>query len=163
MSGDDHEIIRVSDTAVSEKDWEDQCQCDMNFFLLNQRTVFKMHLRLIVETLKRSQNYLCLMWRYLHLFGCSPVVCDSAFFIACGDTLSEFVIQVGEIRARGSCTNAACWLVELQVCLGGFCLKCCCPQNSEWTLKWSSRELIPGSWQSKRMRPLFLNLSVEMQ
>lgn len=49
--------------------------------------------------------------------------------------------------------------VELQVCLWGYCLKCCCPQNSEWTRKWSGCEWIPDSWESARIRIVFRDLS----
>lgn len=47
------------------------------------------------------------MWLYLHHCWRRSAACVSALFIACVDTLLEFVVQVGEIRARGSCTNSS--------------------------------------------------------
>lgn len=47
------------------------------------------------------------MWLHLHHCWSRLVVCVSAIFIACVDTLSKFVIQVGEIRARGSCRKSS--------------------------------------------------------
>lgn len=51
------------------------------------------------------------MWLYLHQCWRRPAVwvfmACVCIFIACVDTLSEFVIQVGEIRAPGSCRKSS--------------------------------------------------------
>lgn len=47
------------------------------------------------------------MWLYLHHCWRRSAASVSALFIACVDTLLEFVVQVGEIRARDSCTNSS--------------------------------------------------------
>lgn len=109
MSVDDQEIIGVSDAAVSEKDWEDQPNCNMNLPVLpavSEDCVWNAPSTRCWNADKKP-NYIWLMWLYLHHCWCRPVVCVSAIFIACVDTLSEFVIQVGEIRARGSCRNSS--------------------------------------------------------
>lgn len=76
----------------------------------------------------------------LNILSAKSWTADLSFPAACVDSQnSEFAIQVGDIRARGSCRNSfLVWgslltRVQLQVRLWGYCLKCCCPQNSEWS------------------------------
>lgn len=91
-------------TVVSEE--EDWANCDVNLPARSWKAV-----DLTLETPQRSQKKKTSpvqdMWLYLHHCWNKAAVGVCAIFISYVDTLSEFVIQVGEIRAWGSCRNSS--------------------------------------------------------
>lgn len=167
MSADDHEIIWVSDAAISEKRTERSSLivtwiCLPVLPLVSKDCVRNAPATCCWNTEKKPKISLVNVTVFASLLAQTGSLRLCFLYCLCWHTF-WICDQVEEIRAWSCCTNSSAlewpadsrgtssvpWRILPKVLLP--------------TKLWMNSEMTPGSWQSKRMRPLFLNLSVEMQ
>lgn len=153
-------------TVVSEK--EEWTNCDMNLPACSSGCVgrlstwyWKRHKEAKKHLLLKVCNCICIIVGTDLLLG--SVLSLSAMLTPFQNLWSRW--EKSELGAAAETLLVCSGLlthVELQVCLWGYCLKSCCPQNSEWTWNWNSCDRILAADRATESNNCSMICSAEM-